>query len=625
MEVKSEIRNMPQEVYGAVKLPRDYPWKLLAALTMELDQYLTPADIKELTTILRNRDVNRLLKLGGRWGLQCINPCAEGFSLDNSKAKYQLAAFLKKFQFSATRETLELRALEKFRDAEEQCRAFNREGRKALEGMTEGWKVTAITYAKAFIQKILGVILPEFEELTEWSRHGPGASLDTEGGKVSAFFKFENWPYQCTAAAYRFAKDAIRADERWLGALEDDYRRRFKIPKHALLDRRVFWQNVLKIVPGARIAFVPKNAEIFRTITIEPTLNVFLQLGVDGYIRRRLKRWGVDLDTQEKNQQMARIGSMEGEDPFVTVDLRGASETVTLGLCDYLLPDEWNSYLLNLRSPVCMTTDGEVFWLQKMSAMGNGFTFALESLIFASIIYGVMVGSVGYFNRNDMAVFGDDLIFRKSLAPRVLELLSDCGFTVNTDKSFFSGNVRESCGCDWVKGIPVRPVFLEDVPTNVKELLAVRNRLQRSLGLRWGIEESRMVKFIDRWIPEEFRDCIGPMSDTDFDSHIHAKRPATRGLGPIKDVWEYTRTVYRPCRWEVKGERGFMFRKLLHDLRPVQPEPEYLRGRRRKLAGKGSRFTVSLRDQETVGKERSLAYNWQDEYAEVLPALKWDA
>lgn len=613
VKVKSVKRNRVKP--GTVHLPKAYPWKVLQSLTIDLSQFLTAEDISELSNVIRHRDIDQLMSLQRRWGLQCINTPGDA-EFSTNKARYQLAALLKKFQFPANRETQTLNAFQKFLDAEAQCRAFNREGWTALAGCTETWKTTAITYAKGFLQQLLGVTLPSSEELTEWSRHGPGATLDTNEGAVSAYDKFADWPYQCTSAVYGLAKIAIRNDARWLGALEDDYREVFGIPKHQLLDRKRFWRTVLQIVPGDRICFVPKNAETFRTITIGPTMNIFLQLGVDGYIRRRLKRWGVDLDNQSKNQRLARLGSIGGEDPFVTIDLKGASDTVSLKVCEFYLPDEWNSYLLTLRSP-CADYMGTTYWLSKMSAMGNGFTFVLESAIFAAIIYGCMMATNGHFDREDMAVFGDDLVVRHSLSARVIELLTLSGFTVNEDKSFLEGPVRESCGTDWFEGRPIRPVFLENTPTDVAELFSDINRLKRSLALRWGIEESETLKLMSKWIPEEYRDHIGPLSDEVFDSHLHSASPLPGSKVNI-GVWEYKRLVYRPQR---NCAKLFHFRKLMHDLREAQPTPSYLGKGVRKLVGSGSRFAVHRRNAETVATQCSLAYNWQDEYAEALPDL----
>lgn len=609
MKSKPQSRKVSRDIPVELRLPKDYPWKVLASVKDDLREYLDESSIEKIETIIRNRDVSGLGILKDIWGLQCITHQA-GPEFQLQKAQYQIAALLSKYDFTGDSKAKELRAIEKFLAAEDQCRSFNLEGWKELVSSTVGWKVEAFTYAKAFLQKLLGVTLPESSQLGEWSRHGPGATLDTERGKVSSYHKYEKWPYQCTGAALVLAKIAIRSDERWLGALEDSYRERFNIPKHAILNRKVFWETVLQIVDCDQIAFVPKNAEIFRTITIGPTLNIYLQLGVDGFIRRRLKRWGVDLDSQEKNQRLARIGSLGGIDPFVTLDLKSASDTISLKICELLLPDEWYSFLLKLRTP--KASHGEdVYILQKMSAMGNGFTFVLESAIFTSLIYGVTMVTRGAFDQREFSVFGDDLIVRQSLSSRLITLLLDCGFKLNSEKSFTSGYIRESCGTDWVKGKPVRPVFLSTQPSNVAELFVDINRIQRMFDLRWGLRESKTVKMMVKWIPENARDCVGPISDTEFDSHLHCFTPCKRARG---GKWEYKVIRLRGCDC---AANSFLVRRLMHDLRDG-PVPVIYGSR---ATGKGSRFTVQFRNKFTVGKRNSAAYEWPSEYAESYPPL----
>jgi hypothetical protein len=344
-------------------------------------------------------------------------------------------------------------------------------------------------------------------------------------------------------------------------------------------------------------------------------MNIFLQLGVDGFVRRRLKRWGVDLDDQSKNQQLARIGSCGGEDPFVTIDLRGASDTVSLAVCEYYLPDEWNSYLLQLRSP-CASLDGTTYWLQKMSAMGNGFTFVLESALFTALIYGVMKATSGYFDRDAFAVYGDDLIVRQSIAKRLIELLTMSGFAVNVEKTFLEGPVRESCGTDWFEGKPVRPVFLDNAPNNVIELFSARNRIKRSLELRWGLEESKTVELFDKWVPEIYQDHIGPYSDTEFGSHLHGscRGQKTPLHGMWKQWWEYKRVLYSPRVY--RRARSFLFRRLMHDLRPAPLRQKW------EEDSAGSRFTVRLRtSKRPVGTQCSRAFVWPVKYTETLPGL----
>jgi hypothetical protein len=210
-----------------------------------------------------------------------------------------MASLLKKYPFDDGTDELRITtAIKKFILAEIDCNNYNRRGFKQFSG-SEDTDVRAIyQLARHWIQEVIGNELPDEEILTLRSRHGPGASTNTKQGHTSKYFKYLEWPYDVTLDCRQHAINAISADWRWLGALEDDYRRRYGISPTLILDRQVFWDNVLNVVPGNRITFVPKSYETHRTIAIEPTMNLYLQLGVDGYFRRRLKRWMVDFMTK---------------------------------------------------------------------------------------------------------------------------------------------------------------------------------------------------------------------------------------------------------------------------------------------------------------------------------------
>lgn len=608
--MKNKTKSSPdheKEKSFSESLPEDYPWKVLGWLSEDLCQSLDPVEQKYISEIVRTRRLSLLLRLPSLWGLQSM--ASQRCSLAEMRAKYQLAALLKNFQFPSERSTQKLAAIEKLRDGESKCAEYNREGYLRCSWAKEAWMVDVFTYAQQFMRKLLGDDLPPLDVMTERSRHGPGATCDTEAGRVSSYFKFEKWPYQCTQGAARYARYAIGSDDRWLGALEDDYRRRYNIPMYQILDRQVFWDTVIEVVEGNRIAFVPKNALTMRSIAIEPTLNLYLQLGVDGFIRRRLRRWGVDLNSQEKNQELARLGSLPGEDPFVTIDLKNASNCISLKLPEMLCPKEWYDYLIALRSPQGDMGDGQLIQYEMISSMGNGYTFALESALFAAIIYGVRRQAGLKHDPNEWAVFGDDLIIRQSLSRRLVEALSNCGFEINEDKSFFEGPTRESCGTDWYQGRPVRPVFLDDIPNEVDELLSAINRIKRILSLRWGIEESKTVACMTKWIPEKIRELKGPYSDDNFDSYIHWPVP-TRPME--RWVYKYRGLCRRP---EEEKAPSLFFRKLMHDLHP-RPVTITKWDWRRKLAGSGSRFSVYRRNSYTLGTCYSVSEIWRSEYSE---------
>lgn len=600
-----------------VRVPKDYPWKVLDKIVDDLSSSLSTENVSTMKEVVRKRDFSSYLELSEAWGPQCIT--SSDTSADKFFARYQASTLLKKFQFPSDREARRATALEKFKAAEVACAAFNNYHWKQLATLSDPIELNCFTYAREFLSKLLGEVLPDWDKLTLWSRHGPGSNLDTKHRQISMYDKYKSWPYSCTSGSREYAQAAIESDERWLGALEDDYRTKHGVEPWRILDRQVFWDNVLHVVPGNRITFVPKNSLTDRSIAIEPCMNLYLQLGVDGFIRRRLKRWGVDLDDQVKNQELARLGSLnwEGPDPFVTLDLAAASDSISLELCRLLLPPQWYRYLIRLRSPVGVLND-EIISYEKISSMGNGYTFALESAIFTALIYGVERELKGKLDRDEFAVFGDDLIVRRSSSLLVIRMLNLCGFSLNSEKSFIEGPFRESCGADWFRGTPVRPVFLTSNPSTVMELWNDENRLRRILSLRFMGFEFEATKLISTWIPSQFSDCVGPCSDESFDSYRHVPYPTVRYRNGL---WTFKRLVAIPK--SLKGE-SFLFRKLMHSLRGSGPQDPVSQFGRTvwgglTVTGAGSRFTITKPSSVIVRYSSSSASIWQNEYNANLP------
>jgi len=618
--MKDKSHHKPTDIRKSmpVDLPESYPWKVLSKITKDLKEYLTDADFSRLTDITRNRDFEGYLKLAEEeWGLQSIA------SIDSNvveiRVRYLLASLIKKFRFPTDRAQREERALAIFAEAESLCKTYNQSGYMELDKPETDFGEAILHHAKAFLKRLLGDRLPGHQEMLDRSRHGPGATIGTKKGNTSLYHKYAEWPYSCTIGAFRYARFAIETDQRWFGALQNSYRERFGIPKHLPLDMESFWARVINVVDGNRIAFVPKDAQKERTIAIEPTLNLYLQLGVDGYIRRRLKRWGVDLDSQEKNQELARLGSLRDDDKsFCTIDLSAASDSVSLKLCELLLPKEWLTYLMDLRSPSGVVGKDLIIY-EKISSMGNGYTFALESALFTALIYAVFKASGDAYSPKVCAIFGDDLIVPKKHYFKVVEALRLAGFRLNLTKTFSHGPVRESCGSDWFRGLPVRPVFFTDTPTDVRELFTDYNRVKRILSLRFGIEsdESEVLNLYRKWIPEKALSLTGPYSDESFDSYMHSAIPINTGYYKKHYVYKYQRLITKPLP---KKGRDFHFRKLMHDLRGASCKPDTQWSKQpwwEWLAmGGGSRFTVTSRNALMVGKTYSVTSYWSSTYIE---------
>jgi hypothetical protein len=283
------------------------------------------------------------------------------------------------------------------------------------------------------------------------------------------------------------------------------------------------------IVPGNRFATVPKTSEIDRCIASEPTLNVWGQLGYGGAIRRALKaRAGWDLDhAQDIHRRIARESSVDRR--FATIDLSNASDTVCSELVAWLLPKDWYDRLVELRSPATYVPHkGAWYRLEKFSSMGNGYTFELETVIFAALAcaWSRLNGFSGRLGE-DVFVFGDDIILPDGIAQPFLKVLSWFGFSVNTEKTFI-GDVpfRESCGADYLSGYDVRPIFVEDLPDQLPELVVLANKanlwLNRYEAITGYRPMSGWLSILDS-MPSWLRRVRGP--SWLGDSVIHDKDP----------------------------------------------------------------------------------------------------
>jgi hypothetical protein len=583
---KSGVKQLKNSV--AINLPNDYPWKVLSLLANDLSQFLTESDNCRLKNIIRYKNFDDYRQLSEDWGLQSI--CPDDMNLLEIKAKYQLSALIKKYQFKSDKAKRKETALQKFLYADSICADFNRNDYVFLAFTDQQTDANVFSFARSFLGNLLGP-RPGKISVTEWSRHGPGSTLCTKNGRTSSYYKFSEWPYSCTKRAAKYARFLIETDQRWLRALKESYCSRKKIPLDSI-DSKAFWSDVLSIVDGNRIAFVPKDAQTDRPIAIEPVLNLMLQLSVDGFMRRRLKRYHVDLDSQLKNQELARLGSISGD--FVTIDLAAASDSISLRLCKELLPDEWYTYLYNLRCDFGILEDGSSICYQKISSMGNGYTFALESAIFTALIYGVMKEAGEDLMSDNFAVFGDDLIVRTEYADHLIRVLNLSGFRINTEKSFLQGPIRESCGTDWFNGRLIRPVFFKEKPESVMMLFNDINRLKRYLTLNFPLNEST-PSIMEKWIPESFKDFRGPYSDEDFDSYLHTD---SADLAEYKYcVYSYKRLITLPL--PQKGNQ-FLFRTLMHNLRPRPLTPFYTLISMNRFERAGNRFTITRRNAEIV-------------------------
>lgn len=604
-----------------VEASKQYAWRLLDRLTDDLAEWLTDSERAEVKAIVRSRNFSRYNELSKCWGLQSISSSKE-FPGPAMATKLLLGAVIRKYPLTSAVTDTEKRdvAITNVVATNRSCSWFNRHGWKRL--FVDGYPTPELLLMRKFVEMVIGALPPEGGRLTEWSRHGPGSDTATLLGRCSPYDKYVEWPYRVTARSQEHARMLISDDERWLGALEDSYRRKFHIKPWEILNWDTFWDTVLINTEHNKVTTVPKDGLKDRPIAIEPRLNLMLQLGVDGFIRRRLKRFGVNLDSQEWNQELAYEGSIRTDaDTPVTIDLSNASDTISLRLVKLLFPKAWYTYLCDLRCPNGIIPGRAKLRYSKLSSMGNGYTFAVETLIFCAICYAALKVSGLRWDKSHVAVFGDDMIVPQSSSAPLLNLLHMCGLEANTDKSFLSGRVRESCGTDWVSGTNMRPVFIKEEPETVCDYFAHRNLL-----VRWAQQfthsklESTEQFYLDL-IPKHLH-VWGPRSDEEFSTYLHTpvpqgwiSDPASKKRSPWSYHFEYISCTLRPQRGN-----EFLFRKLMHSLRSTgRIENQWLK---RKFKSGGSRFTVTNRNRFAYSKRVRQVPQWDAEYCYVPDWLR---
>lgn len=410
--------------------------------------------------------------IGGTFEGDLIAACAEGFvpferdvdpsaysSADSFRADYLGAVMLSKYDDERSSSEKARKALEKFSLGEEQCRRTNRNFANFVGGALEkGVTVEACLYtASRKIQRLLGHL--DLDEIASGFGFGAGASTRLPRRRADTWYKFQGKP-ETTTNCMVFAHAVFLHAPLWL---------------REVLNESEQGGTPYTVVRANHVITVPKNAKIDRVIAVEPDLNLFVQKGFGSAIRRRLKKVGIDLDDQTVNQRLAYEGSLDGS--LATLDLSNASDTVSRGIVEQLLPPDWLLALEQCRSPEGVLPSGEIVRYQKFSSMGNGFTFELESLIFWALCKSVSE----LLDETDVrvSVYGDDIIVPSTIADPVMRLLEFCGFTINRKKSFWSGPFRESCGKHYFLGTDVTPFYVRKSPRRLSDVFLLHNNIVR--------------------------------------------------------------------------------------------------------------------------------------------------
>lgn len=303
--------------------------------------------------------------------------------------------------------------------------------------------------SRKYVQYILGVA-PSSAEVAHRVKHGNGSCVGVPFVDTSIERCF-TLPLTVTASCVDLFEEVLAADVESIAG----------ILKSATPETR---KAAYRVVQGGQVTTVPKSATARRTILTEPVCNKYCQLGVMDYMYDRLNGIGLDLaHAQEIHRLLAWVGSVVRNN--CTIDLRSASDTISIQWCRDQLPADWFLLLKAIRSPTARMPNGEVVTLHMMSSMGNATTFPLETVLLFSLACGVVHHFDGIKSNlihqdvmDKVRTFGDDVIMPDQYFHEMSDMLALVGATVNTDKSYYGSiGFRESCGGDFLHGRDVRP------------------------------------------------------------------------------------------------------------------------------------------------------------------------
>jgi hypothetical protein len=347
-------------------------------------------------------------------------------------------------------------AIQLMLESEEHCRSINIDGYRSTN--TTGSTDNVIAVAAYVAQQILS---PVDYSMFEKASFSGGSSTSRKRTNGHPYFKYHpHWRVDCTRSAMPYAESLIKMTPLWRDML---LKGESPDQLHTYLRSRV----------GNDITTVPKKTKIDRCIAKEPDMNMCLQKACGSYIRDRLQLWGVNLNDQTVNQKFAKEGSLRRN--YGTIDLKSASDSISIRIVKDILPNDWFKLLDDLRSRHGKLPDGTLIKWEKFSSMGNGFTFELESLIFFCLAKAVQMiqGTKG-----SIVVYGDDIIAPSAMCRDLIDVLDCVGFKTNNDKTFVHGRFRESCGKHYYNGVDVSPFYIRSAVDTAHRFTWFLNKLR---------------------------------------------------------------------------------------------------------------------------------------------------
>jgi hypothetical protein len=337
-----------------------------------------------------------------------------------------------------------------------------------------------------------------------------------------------------------------------------------------LCDEMEKLQNAPTMDPCARVCLVPKDSRGPRVISCEPAAMMFIQQGLMRSLYTQIENHPltggrINFTDQSKNRERALLGSIT--DQYATIDLKDASDRVSLQLVRLVFPPEWVQALEACRSEFTLLPDGRKIKLNKFAPMGSACCFPVEALVFWACATATLrlvrvhnvesawndyefadgldselsdefrVRSARYkaYQSNlkiarswnpDLLVYGDDIICNGPDSQAIMDGLEAIGLLVNRDKSYVVGPFRESCGGDYHFGMDVTPVRIRKWLTSVGTGLQASADLANEFIAKFGYEDShKLIRVI-----EEAVGYFYPRTDMDIPMSIRVSPSASNDV-----------------------------------------------------------------------------------------------
>jgi hypothetical protein len=219
----------------------------------------------------------------------------------------------------------------------------------------------------------------------------------------------------------------------------------------------------------AKVVLVPKDSRGPRLISCEPLEYMWIQQGLMRVLVKAIESspltaGHVNFRCQEINRRLALAGSSDPKS-WVTLDMKDASDRVSLDLVKAVFPPTWYAALSAARSAHTKLPCGRVVTLNRFAPMGSAVCFPVEALVFWALSVVAMRMRSPSRPLQDILgsvfVYGDDIIVDFKDQEVVRQLLPKVGLAFNEGKCCVAGSFRESCGLDAYKGVQVTPLRLK--------------------------------------------------------------------------------------------------------------------------------------------------------------------